>query len=42
MLAGVLALIYSMVRRHSPFYRTPRMAAAPDAFSNVPVGDRAG
>jgi amino acid transporter len=43
MLAGVLALIYSMVRRHSPFYRMPRMAGAPDAFSNVPVDeDRAG
>jgi amino acid transporter len=39
MLAGVLALIYSMARRHSPFYRMRRIVGAPDAFSNVPVGD---
>jgi hypothetical protein len=39
MLAGVAALVYSMARRNSPFYRMPRMTAAADAFSNVPTGD---
>ncbi len=37
MLTGVVALVYSMARRHSPFYRTPRIVGPPDAFSNVPV-----
>ncbi len=37
MLLGVVALIYSMARRHSPFYKMQRVEAAPDAFSNVPV-----
>ncbi|HSO92988.1 MAG TPA: APC family permease [Candidatus Dormibacteraeota bacterium] len=33
MLLGVVALVYSMVRHHSPFYRMPRQSAAPDAFT---------
>src|ERR1700694_825641 len=37
MVAAVVALIYSVARRNSPFYRMARMAAAPDAFSNVPA-----
>jgi amino acid transporter len=41
MIVAVVALIYSMVRRHSPFYRMARMEAAPDAFSNVPAPDAA-
>jgi amino acid transporter len=39
MVAAVLALIYSMARRHSPFYRMARMEGEPDAFSNVPAPD---
>ena len=31
-LAGIVALIYSMARRHSPFYREPRVSAEPNAF----------
>ena len=39
MVAAVVALIYSVARRHSPFYRMARMEAEPDAFSNVPAAD---
>jgi hypothetical protein len=39
MVAAVVALIYSVARRQSPFYRIARMQAAPDAFSNVPAAD---
>jgi amino acid transporter len=39
MVAAVVALIYSMARRHSPFYRMARVEGAPDAFSNVPAAD---
>jgi amino acid transporter len=39
MVAAVAALIYSVARRHSPFYQQPRMSAGPDAFSNVPAPD---
>ncbi len=33
MLAGVIALIYSVARRHSPFYRQTRLSAEPNIFS---------
>jgi amino acid transporter len=39
MVAAVVALIYSVARRQSPFYRIARIEAAPDAFSNVPAAD---
>jgi hypothetical protein len=39
MVAAVVALIYSVARRHSPFYRMARIEAAPDAFFNVPAAD---
>ncbi|HEY0492073.1 MAG TPA: APC family permease [Candidatus Dormibacteraeota bacterium] len=37
MLLGVVALVYSRVRRHSPFYRMARESAPPDAFTRPVV-----